>query len=279
MRGCCHTRLLRRRQVATGGLIRRVRGYGEVTMINSSSLENILGSTGMLEAGLLLASFVLCSFIGFERQFRQKAAGYRTHVLVGIGTCAFTLISAYGFAGVLENDVRLDPSRISAQIVSGIGFLGAGVIFKGRNMVRGLTTAATIWVTAAVGMACGAGMLLLAAMLTALHLFTLFVIAPLVRKIPDSDHRKLLRVSYRDGEGVLREILALAGRMGFANTIVDSRRFETADGTRMVRVEVRFDGKRPLPMLMAPLMELSGVDTVSMREDRVHSVDDDGDSV
>ena len=99
------------------------------------------GTTGFIEAKLLLASFVLCSLIGFERQFRQKSAGYRTHVLVGIGTYVFTLVSAYGFAGVLENDVRLDPSRIAAQIVSGIGFLGAGVIFKGRNMVRGLTTA------------------------------------------------------------------------------------------------------------------------------------------
>ena len=246
---------------------------------SSVSLSGFLSSSSALEVELMLASFVLCSLIGFERQFRQKAAGYRTHVLVGIGTCAFTLVSAYGFAGVLDSDIRLDPSRIAAQIVSGIGFLGAGVIFKGRNMVRGLTTAATIWVTAAVGMACGAGMLLLATMLTALHLFTLFVIAPLVRKIPNSDHRKLLRVTYHDGAGVLREILALAGRMGFANTIVDSRRFESADGTRMVQVDVRFEGKRPLHLLVAPLMELSGVDTVSMREDRVHSVDDDGDSV
>jgi putative Mg2+ transporter-C (MgtC) family protein len=246
---------------------------------SSISLEDLFGSTAATEAGLLLASFVLCSFIGFERQFRQKAAGYRTHVLVGIGTCAFTLVSAYGFAGVLENDIRLDPSRIAAQIVSGIGFLGAGVIFKGRNMVRGLTTAATIWVTAAVGMACGAGMLSLATVLTALHLFTLFVIAPIIRKIPNSDHRKLLRISYEDGAGVLREILALAGRMGFANTIVDSRRFESGDGSRMVQIDVKFEGKRPLNLLVAPLMELPGVDTVSMREDRVHSVDDDGDSV
>ncbi|TGD33343.1 MgtC/SapB family protein [Brevibacterium sp. S22] len=239
----------------------------------------MFSSTSVLEAGLLLASFVLCSLIGFERQFRQKAAGYRTHVLVGIGTCAFTLISAYGFAAVLDNDVRLDPSRISAQIVSGIGFLGAGVIFKGRNMVRGLTTAATIWVTAAVGMACGAGMLSLATVLTALHLFTLFVIAPLIRRIPNSDHRKLLRIVYQDGSGVLRDILALASRMGFSNSIVDSRRFEDDDGKRMVQIDVKFEGKRPLHLLVAPLMDLPGVGTVSMREDRVHSFDDDGDSV
>jgi putative Mg2+ transporter-C (MgtC) family protein len=246
---------------------------------SSVSLSSFFSSSSALEVELMLASFVLCSLIGFERQFRQKAAGYRTHVLVGIGTCAFTLVSAYGFAGVLDSDIRLDPSRIAAQIVSGIGFLGAGVIFKGRNMVRGLTTAATIWVTAAVGMACGAGMLSLATALTALHLFTLFVIAPLIRKLPNSDHGRLLRITYRDGEGVLREILGLASRMGFANTIVDSRKFEADDGVRMVRIDVKFEGKRPLHLLVAPLMDASGVDTVSMREDRVHSVDDDGDSV
>ena len=246
---------------------------------SSVSLSGFFSSSSALEVELMLASFVLCSLIGFERQFRQKAAGYRTHVLVGIGTCAFTLVSAYGFAGVLDSDIRLDPSRIAAQIVSGIGFLGAGVIFKGRNMVRGLTTAATIWVTAAVGMACGAGMLSLATALTALHLFTLFVIAPLIRKLPNSDHGRLLRITYRDGEGVLREILGLASRMGFANTIVDSRKFEADDGVRMVRIDVKFEGKRPLHLLVAPLMDVSGVDTVSMREDRVHSVDDDGDSV
>lgn len=241
--------------------------------------SDFFGSTVRTEVVLLLASFVLCSLIGFERQFRQKSAGYRTHVLVGIGTCAFTLVSAYGFAGVLDSDVQLDPSRIAAQIVSGIGFLGAGVIFKGRNVVRGLTTAATIWVCAAVGMACGAGMLALATMLTALHLITLFVMAPLIRRIPDSDHGKLLRIVYRDGGGILREILSVASTMGFKSTILDSQRFETEDGVTMVRIDVKFDGKRPLHMLIPMIMELTGVDKVSIREDRVHSVDEDGDSV
>src|SRR6188472_1131134 len=105
------------------------------------------GST-LVEIGLLLATFFLCSLVGIERQVRQKSAGYRTHVLVGLGSCAFTLVSAYGFAFVTEPGAVLDPSRIAAQIVSGIGFLGAGVIFKGRDVVRGLTTAATIWVSA-----------------------------------------------------------------------------------------------------------------------------------
>ena len=116
-----------------------------------NGLIGIFADTTLVEIELLLASFLLCSLIGIERQLRQKAAGFRTHVLVGMGSCAFTLVSVFGFSAVLGEDVVLDPSRIAAQIVSGIGFLGAGVIFKGRNVVRGLTTAATIWVAAAVG--------------------------------------------------------------------------------------------------------------------------------
>src|SRR5699024_11583974 len=89
------------------------------------------------ELQLLLLAFVLCALIGLERQFRQKAAGFRTHVLVGTGAAAFTLVSAFGFSTVLSDEVVLDPSRIAAQIVSGIGFLGAGVIFTRRDVVRG----------------------------------------------------------------------------------------------------------------------------------------------
>jgi len=102
--------------------------------------------------------------IGLEREIRQKNAGLRTHTLVGVGAALFVLISKYGFTDVLEPGlVVLDPSRMAAQIVSGVGFLGAGLIFVRRDSVRGLTTAASIWVTAVIGAASGAG---LAALLT-----------------------------------------------------------------------------------------------------------------
>ena len=113
-------------------------------------------STG-IELLLLLMAFVLSMIIGIERQMRQKSAGMRTHTLVGTGAALFTLVSGFGFSSVLGEYVNLDPSRIAAQIVSGVGFLGAGVNFMRRDVVRGLTTAATIWMTAAIGMACGAG--------------------------------------------------------------------------------------------------------------------------
>ncbi len=102
---------------------------------------------------------------------RQKNAGLPTHTLVGVGAALFMLISKYGFAGVLRpGQVVLDPSRVAAQIVSGIGFLGAGMIFVRRDSVRGLTTTAGVWVTAAVGAAAGVGLPVLAALSSGIYL-------------------------------------------------------------------------------------------------------------
>src|SRR5699024_12671741 len=105
------------------------------------------------EAILLVCSLVFSGLIGFEREVRQKSAGARTHILVGMGAALYTLVSAYGFAQVLGEDVVLDPSRIAAQIVTGIGFLGAGVMFVRRNNSSGLTNAACVLVAAGLGMA------------------------------------------------------------------------------------------------------------------------------
>lgn len=97
--------------------------------------------------------------IGYERQSRQKVAGTRTHLIVCLGSCLIMIVSKYGFADVLRTQgIGLDPARIAAQIVSGVGFLGAGIIFTRKREISGLTTAAGVWTTAGVGMALGAGM-------------------------------------------------------------------------------------------------------------------------
>jgi putative Mg2+ transporter-C (MgtC) family protein len=108
----------------------------------------------------LVVAALLGGAIGLERELDEKAAGLRTHILVAAGSALFTIVSAYGFHDFLAhggNEVRLDPTRIAAQIVTGIGFLGAGVIFRQGFTVRGLTTAASLWIVAAIGMAAGAG--------------------------------------------------------------------------------------------------------------------------
>lgn len=116
----------------------------------------------------LVAAMVLGGSIGIEREFRSKDAGFRTHFLVALGSALFTVVSQYGFGIDLK-----DSSRVAAQVVSGIGFLGAGTIIFQKNMVRGLTTAAGLWVTAAIGLACGTGLYLIAAITTALVLIGL----------------------------------------------------------------------------------------------------------
>ena len=108
-------------------------------------------------AGRLALGLVLGAVIGFERELHRQPAGFRTHSLVALGAALFTIVSAYGFGGSL-----VDPTRIAAQIVSGIGFIGAGTILQYRGNIRGLTTAASLWSVAAIGMAAGAGLLVMA---------------------------------------------------------------------------------------------------------------------
>lgn len=126
----------------------------------------------------LIVAMALGGIIGMERDYRAKDAGFRTHFLVALGSALFTLISMYGFADGVK-----DTSRVAAQVVSGIGFLGAGLIVFQKNFVRGLTTAAGLWVTAAVGMACGVGQFFMAVFVTGLMLTGLELLSYLVPHI------------------------------------------------------------------------------------------------
>ena len=119
----------------------------------------------------LTAGLVLGAVIGFERELHRQPAGFRTHSLVALGAALFTIVSAYGFSGPL-----VDPTRIAAQIVSGIGFIGAGTILQYRGNIRGLTTAASLWSVAAIGTAAGAGMIVMAVVGTVLILVVLAVL-------------------------------------------------------------------------------------------------------
>ena len=125
----------------------------------------------------LVLAGVFGGVLGLERELREREAGLRTHLLVSVGSALFTIVSAYGFREFLnsgESVVRADPTRIAAQIVTGIGFLGAGAIIRQGLSIRGLTTAATLWVVAAIGMAAGAGYYSAAAITTAVALVALW---------------------------------------------------------------------------------------------------------
>ena len=132
----------------------------------------------------LFAAAIFGGAIGLERGYRAKEAGFRTHFLVALGSALFMIISQYGFEEILSKpyNIRLDPSRVAAQVVSGIGFIGAGTIIFQKHVVKGLTTAAGLWVTAAIGMTCGAGMYTLACAATILVLLCLETLNILMKR-------------------------------------------------------------------------------------------------
>jgi putative Mg2+ transporter-C (MgtC) family protein len=209
-------------------------------------------------------ALVLSASIGLDREMRQQSAGLRTYTLVGVGSALFMLISKYGFADILStrDGVILDPSRVAAQIVSGIGFIGAGLIFVRRDSVRGLTTAAGVWLTAAVGAAAGASLPALAVATTVAYFIVVYGLAPLVRRLPASPYAPAaVRVVYEDGRGILRRILSTATQRDFKVADVDVRHYdEGADvppGAVTVSLEVQ--GKASLPDLARSLDEIDGV--------------------
>jgi putative Mg2+ transporter-C (MgtC) family protein len=172
---------------------------------------------GWAQLGDLALAFGLASVIGLEREARQRSAGLRTYTLVGFGAALIMLVSKYGFGDVLAaRTVVLDPSRIAAQIVTGIGFIGGGLIFVRRDAVRGLTTAAAVWLTAGIGMACGAGLPLLAIAGTGGYFMVVVAYTPLVHRLTGSRFTLTqLRLEYVDQRGVLRRALEVCAARGF----------------------------------------------------------------
>ncbi|WP_373167609.1 MgtC/SapB family protein [Bacteroides faecis] len=132
----------------------------------------------------LLVAGILGAIIGLDREYRVKEAGYRTHFLVSLGSALIMIVSQYGFQEIIkENSVTLDPSRVAAQVVSGIGFIGAGTIILQKQIVRGLTTAAGIWATAGIGLAVGAGMYAIGIATTVLTLIGLELLSYIFKSV------------------------------------------------------------------------------------------------
>lgn len=160
---------------------------------------------------LLLAAF-LGSIIGLERERLLWAAGLRTHMLVCVGSCLIMIVSAFGFTDILGTEhVTLDPSRIAAQVVSGIGFLGAGAILLRGDIIRGLTTAASLWTVAGIGLAVGSGLYLAAISTTILIIIILVVIKPLGQKFKEkAANPRILSLTVQHGQmtmGLIQETL------------------------------------------------------------------------
>jgi putative Mg2+ transporter-C (MgtC) family protein len=217
---------------------------------------------GWLQVGELLLAFVLSSLVGLERQWRRHSAGLRTQAIVGTASALFVLVSKYGFFDVLGENVTLDPSRVAAQVVSGIGFLGAGLILTRRGAVRGLTTAASVWETAAIGMAAGAGLWVLAVAVTALHFVITFGFQLVGRWLPGgSDLQVQLKVVYVDGRGLLRVVLSTVTGNGWAVQRAEQHGDHAAD---TVSVTLELEGQHDPQRVVAALSAIDGVRDVQL---------------
>lgn len=210
-------------------------------------------------------AMVLGTLVGMERErgtVGEHAAGMRTLALVALGSALFMLVSAYGFTAFTSAAyAKVDPSRIAAQVVSGIGFLGAGAIILRRNVVRGLTTAAAVWVVAAIGLACGVGLIAEAAVATALGLFVLEVLRPIERRLfprkrPQRVHLRLARDT--DPAQILA---AIYDTMKRNNAHLDA--FDLV-GPHGDELELRCHGREPLDVVraVAALRALPGVQSI-----------------
>lgn len=185
-----------------------------------------------------MAATALGAAIGIEREYHAKEAGLRTHLLVALGSCLFMLLSAYGFDAVLGHDhVSYDPSRIASQVVTGIGFIGAGTIILQKQVVRGLTTAAGLWVTAAIGLACGNGMYLIAAITTVIVLISLGLINVFLPYFSQRDRNVTFQVAdYETLTAVLDNLLREKITVLNYEMHKDA---EENDGKMLVSIEIR----------------------------------------
>ncbi len=219
-----------------------------------------------LQIGELVLALVLSSMIGLERELRMKSAGLRTHALVGVSAALIMLVSKYGFTDILAKYVIvLDPSRVAAQIVSGIGFIGGGLIFVQRDIVRGLTTAAIIWLTAAVGMACGAGLPLLAVFVTAAHFLVVYGYTPFTHRFLAA-HADLL-VCYVPGKGAVQEIIQTCTGYGFSVHDLELRRDPGAQADAQ-SIRIVLQGRGLMTSLLASVGDIKGVISVQLNRDR-----------
>ena len=226
-------------------------------------MEHLLSFQGQgpLQVAELLLAFVLSAAIGVERQIHGKSAGLRTQAIVGTSSALFLLVSKYGFMDVLSSDVALDPSRVASQVVSGIGFLGAGLILTRRGTVRGLTTAASVWETAAIGMAAGAGLWVLALVVTGLHFVIALGLTPLAHRLPGSRVGQLhVEVVYEDGRGLLRLLLSAVTTAGW--TVSRAIPHGSTDGGAGLQLELL--GPPDAGRLMSVIAGIDGVRDVHL---------------
>jgi len=208
----------------------------------------------------LLVALILGAVVGLERERQERAAGLRTVTMVSLGSCLFTIVGAYGFPNT-------DPSRVAAQIVTGIGFLGAGTIFLRKDLVRGLTTAATIWTVAAIGMAAGTSQYIVAFFTTLLILSVLMVLKPIEKRFFKRPSEALVSVVVPRGETEIERVRAALAVIGaFPMSI---RIHELNDTDDRLEIDVGLPAHRTTSDLLRQLRTIEGAKQVLITRDLI----------
>ena len=208
----------------------------------------------------LFAALILGAIIGLERERQERAAGLRTVTMVSLGSCLFTIVGAYGFA-------QTDPSRVAAQIVTGIGFLGAGTIFLRKDLVRGLTTAATIWATAAIGMAAGTARYFEAVFTTLLVLAVLMVLKPVERRFFKRPAEAQVSLIVPRSDNELEKVRATLSAIGaFAESV---RVLELPDNEDRIEMDINLPAIRTTSELLRQLRSVEGARQVLVSRDLI----------
>ncbi len=213
----------------------------------------------------LLLAAVLSGIVGFEREFHGRAAGFRTHILLCIGS-TLTMLTSMHIFDIYISRVPCDPARIAAGVVTGIGFLGAGTIMRSKGSVRGLTTAASLWVVAGIGLAVGSGLYFGAIVTTALTLVSLFIFSRVERAMIRKDWYKTIIVDTKDDLSQLKSVRDVLGEYRTEITDFEVERLPEG-GSMRLKVGVRLATSRHDEQLMHDISRIDGVKNVKWEAD------------
>lgn len=216
----------------------------------------------------IVFAIILGSVIGLERELTNKSAGLRTQIMVCLGACIFTILSIYGFSTAVTLYPLGDPSRVAAQIITGIGFIGAGTVLRQGLTVTGLTTASTLWIVAAIGMACGCGKLSIAVVSTVLAIAVLVLIRILEVKIMPRNlkHMRKLKISflckYDEYDDVYRKLTEMFPEIvDYNHKTID----EEGDNIK-INIKILSSEKNPVMHVYRELEDIKSLQSVSVKE-------------
>lgn len=234
-------------------------------------MHELLNNLQIPDANILyriLLSIILGFGIGFEREITNKWAGLRTHILVSLGSCLFTILSIYGFSTAISLYPMGDPGRVAAQILTGVGFIGGGTVLRQGSSVYGLTTAATLWMVASIGMACGCGKFEWALVSAILSIAVLVLIRIFEKEfMPKSlKNNKKLKVSIICDEDmysyVSKKIFVL-----FPHVLeLTKRKSDCEDNQLKITVKLSINCKNPIECVHTKFDEISHIQSISVQE-------------